>query len=379
MGDPSGKTTAGLPIRPRITASGSPMPKHSSRPSPIDLGVDRRFIRESYEDVLYYLHTEQRLPVNVKPTDSRLEDSEGRKRLAATLERGLGEVAGYVLPAAIRVLEKRSVAPSKRPLVSLARRQPGRAGACPWNRCPGFPTPISPTIIPWTPWRTVNRFPTCTADSSSSGAQTVRRRAKACGPSPRLSTIPNRLPANRPPGWCGPPYALQPRHGRLHVFMPPIAVLEGYLELIAAIEATAAATRFPVVIEGYTPPFDPRLKSLKVTPDPGVIEVNIQPMHHWREMVHHTTDLYETARRTRLGTEKFMLDGRHTGTGGGNHIVIGGATPADSPLSAPSGPAAQPGHLLEQPPLTELSLFRSLHRTHQPATPHRRGPPRQPL
>jgi uncharacterized protein (DUF2126 family) len=27
-----------------------------------------------------------------------------------------------------------------------------------------------------------------------------------------------------------------------------------------------------------------------------------------------------------------MLDGRHTGTGGGNHVPPGGAPPADSPL-----------------------------------------------
>ncbi len=114
--------------------------------------------------------------------------------------------------------------------------------------------------------------------------------------------------------------------------MPPVAYAEEYLDLVAAIEQTAADLALPVQIEGYTPPYDPRLHHFKVTPDPGVIEVNLQPAADWNEIVDLTTVLYEEARQVRLGTEKFMLDGRHTGTGGGNHIVLGGAKPADSPF-----------------------------------------------
>ena len=125
---------------------------------------------------------------------------------------------------------------------------------------------------------------------------------------------------------------VEPRDGRLHVFMPPTIRLDDYLDLVAAVEETAAETSLPVVIEGYPPPHDYRLNHLKVTPDPGVIEVNVQPAHNWDELVKNTTGLYEDARQSRLGTEKFMLDGRHTGTGGGNHVVMGGATPADSPF-----------------------------------------------
>jgi uncharacterized protein (DUF2126 family) len=125
---------------------------------------------------------------------------------------------------------------------------------------------------------------------------------------------------------------VQARGGHLRVFMPPQRYAEDYLELVAAVEDTARELNLPALIEGYTPPYDPRLGVIRVTPDPGVIEVNTAPARSWDELVVHTMALYEDARQSRLGTEKFMLDGRHTGTGGGNHIIVGGETPADSPI-----------------------------------------------
>ncbi|MFN6978339.1 MAG: transglutaminase family protein, partial [Gemmobacter sp.] len=125
---------------------------------------------------------------------------------------------------------------------------------------------------------------------------------------------------------------VEPRDGRLCVFMPPMVQLEDYLDLVAAAEAAALRLGLKVHIEGYAPPHDPRMNVIRVAPDPGVIEVNIHPAHTWDEAVATTEAVYEEARLSRLGADKFMIDGKHTGTGGGNHVVVGGATPNDSPF-----------------------------------------------
>ena len=126
--------------------------------------------------------------------------------------------------------------------------------------------------------------------------------------------------------------SIEIRDGILCAFMPPVEKLEDYLELVTAVEATAEEMQMQVHVEGYPPPFDPRVEVIKVTPDPGVIEVNIQPAQSWREAVDITFGLYEDAAQVRLGANRFLIDGRHTGTGGGNHVVVGGSTPADSPF-----------------------------------------------
>jgi uncharacterized protein (DUF2126 family) len=122
------------------------------------------------------------------------------------------------------------------------------------------------------------------------------------------------------------------RAGVLYVFLPPTETADDFAELLSLVESTAAEIGKPVVVEGYGPPSDPRLTSMTITPDPGVIEVNIQPTSSFGEQSDLLETLYDQARRVRLGTESFDLDGSHGGTGGGNHITLGGIRPAESPM-----------------------------------------------
>ncbi len=125
---------------------------------------------------------------------------------------------------------------------------------------------------------------------------------------------------------------VQARDGFVHLFLPPLEKLEKFVELTRLIERVAARGRTRVILEGYGPPPDPRIKTLMVTPDPGVIEVNVHPTASWTELSELTHTLYRIAAEQRLGTETFANDGRHSGTGGGNHLTLGGAEPAKSPM-----------------------------------------------
>jgi uncharacterized protein (DUF2126 family)/transglutaminase-like putative cysteine protease len=298
------------------------------------LEVDPAFIMSAYEDTFYYLWRERRLPVNVDVFDSKIEDPIERRRLARIFEQDLGNIMGYVLPL---------------------RRVPSRSGAPRWTSQPWFmaspqlflipgDSPLGYRLplesLPWTKPEDAEYFlapdPFKTRDQLPGWPE----RKPHLFTQPPVFVPPEELRALREKEipkkgesakWVSrPALCIQVREGKLYVFMPPLEFLADYLDLVTAIEDTAAHLRMPVTIEGYAPPFDPRISTLKVTPDPGVIEVNIQPAESWRELVENTTELYQVARQTRLGTEKFLLDGRPSGTGGGNHVVIGGITPEDS-------------------------------------------------
>jgi uncharacterized protein (DUF2126 family) len=364
------------------------------------LGLDRKYVVPGHEDAWYYLWRERRLPVNVDPFDSKLDDELERTRLRRVFDQGLDHVVGYVLP----LKREWQVGTSGPKWISgrwFVRDE--RLYLIPGDSPMGYRLPLD-TL----PWVKASEYPfhlehdPFAPRAALPGAAALR--AQAGGPGydahqvgrgyaeggavalqgQEWPALGDGGPAEGQGGWwpvrAGPhvpvtPHARGtdafPQHGEsaswivrtalcvevrdpqrmngpkaeakhgarsikdggvLYVFMPPLSHLEDYLALLAAVEATAAQLQMKVVLEGYPPPRDPRLKLLQVTPDPGVVEVNIHPASNWDELVDHTEFLYEAAHQTKLSTEKFMLDGRHTGTGGGNHFVLGGATPTDSPF-----------------------------------------------
>ena len=293
----------------------------------LGLGLSPAFVFAAYEDAFYYLWRERRLPVNVDPFQSQLEDAGERARLARVFEQGLDAAVGYVFPVARDHSGRRwETGPW------FLRRE--RCYLLPGDSAAGFRLPLDSM-----PWASPSDYPYIHSPDPSQQFPPLARHAdvrrQLHGFTPRGAVSEGaRAPAPQESagGITRTAICAEPRDGVLYVFMPPTSRLEDYLELVTAVEGAAEALSQPVVIEGYEPPKDPRLNTFRVTPDPGVIEVNIHPAESWPELAERTEHLYETARESRLLAEKFMIDGRHTGTGGGNHFVLGGATPNDSPF-----------------------------------------------
>ena len=299
------------------------------------LGIPPSVVYPAFEDPVHYLSRESALPVNVDPLDSKLENEEDRARLAAVFRRGLDRPVGYVLPINRRHEESGPVW-----LSSPWPMRQEKLLLVPGDSPIGFRLPIAslpwvaaeeyPHVIERDPFDRPSPLPAYGQMAERKGPTEPRRRQD-----PAVMAELREEPTAR--GQSAPwvvrtALCVEPRGGRLYVFFPPVALLEDYLAMVEAVERAAVECETPVVIEGYPPPRDPRLIQLSVTPDPGVIEVNIHPASSWPELTRVITDLYDDARQCGLGTEKFAIDGRHVGTGGGNHVTVGGATSADSPF-----------------------------------------------
>ncbi|MTH34051.1 IMP dehydrogenase [Paracoccus limosus] len=298
-----------------------------------ELEVPADNIVPAYEDPAEWLVREANLPPNVTPENNKLKDPEERHRIAQVFDRGLTTPVGFVLP--VQPWQSRA---GKRKWFSEAwRLRRGRVFLTPGDSAVGYRLPLNslpyltpaqyPYVNPMDPTIPRPDLPTPTPLEPGRKTQAM---ASFVASSPQQ--VINQQSTVEIDGFVRTALTVEPREGRLCVFMPPVTMLEDYLDLLHAAESAALRLGLKIHIEGYAPPQDPRLNVIRVAPDPGVIEVNIQPAHDWQDCVDITTAVYEEARQSRLGADKFMIDGKHTGTGGGNHVVVGGHTTMDSPF-----------------------------------------------
>ena len=291
------------------------------------LGVGAEHAVPAYEDPAHWMVKEGALPVNVDPSDPQIDDAEERSRMMRVFERGLSKPTGFVLP-----IQRWNARAESRWVSEKWTLRRGKLFLAPGDSPIGLRLPVAslpklpegeyPFIYPQDPFAPREPLP------EPGHFRRIQSGGSTSGGHARQDVHEQSIVE----GAVRTAFTIEPRDGNLCVFMPPVETLEDYLDLLEAVEESARATGLPLYIEGYPPPDDPRLEVIKVTPDPGVIEVNIHPAATWREAVETSTALYEEARQARLTTAKFMVDGRQIGSGGGNHVVLGGATPVDSPF-----------------------------------------------
>ncbi len=280
------------------------------------LGCDPQHILPAYEDIFYFLWEDGKLPIDVDPLESKESDPLVRQKLSELLNKGLDKPSGFVLPLSwfndkwntckwnfkrnhLFLIPGNSPAGLRLPLESLIKN----SGT---EEDPGFEPDLFEDTLPLGDfYEKIKKRKLKSNIKFSDGKPALFIRKAICA---------------------------EVRDDKLYLFLPPVERIEVFLDLLTSIEAAAEELSVPVVIEGYEPPHDNRIEKIKITPDPGVIEVNIHPSKNWNELTDTILNLYQEAHLSRLGTEKFMLDGKHTGTGGGNHVTIGGNTPADSPI-----------------------------------------------
>ncbi len=324
----------------------------------LKLGVDKDLVIPAFEDVFYYLWEERRLPLNIDPLNIDLKDTLERRTMMEHLDRGLNDPVAFVLPL--------DWAYSKNGWISCHWKFRGnQMFLIPGNSQAGYRLPLeslpymSETKRPKSYDRSplekqqklsdyhevviqrIHEEPDYTIPEDLLHPKTYKEKEEEEEKENNLLKFMPFSQQKEEVNDFEPVYEMftikkalvaEIRDGRLHLFLPPVDLIEQYLDLLASIELTAEELKVPVVIEGYSPPYDHRIEKLVVAPDPGVIEVNVHPSKNWKDLVDNYDVIFDSARICRLGAEKFMLDGKHTGTGGGNHITLGGSTPADSPL-----------------------------------------------
>lgn len=331
----------------------------------------RDALMPAYEDPWRFLQAEASLPIDVDPLLADLDEPKERRRLARVLDRGLGREVGFVLPLARRRAPAGSTPVWTSEPWSFRR---GHLFLVPGDSPIGLRLPLGslpPAPVPEPASREgrleipdprrrdgeKEREAASQALERDAGKDRADESQQGVGPAGKdraegsqqgvaRCQVKDRPEASKPAadraaeqGVAGAQGAavrtalcVEPREDRVFVFLPPLESAEDFLALIEAIDHARVETGVDVALEGYPPPRDPSLFQISIAPDPGVLEVNMPPQSSLRDYASTLESVFDAALHAGLHSEKYLLDGRMAGSGGGHHLTLGGPAALESPF-----------------------------------------------
>jgi len=115
--------------------------------------------------------------------------------------------------------------------------------------------------------------------------------------------------------------------------LPAYRSVDLFAAFLGVLAGACRSVELPaLILRGHPPPVDDRVAFATITPDPGVIEVNMAPCRSVAELYAAQRAIHAAAVGERLSARRRHFNGEVTDSGGGGHLTFGGRHPEQSPF-----------------------------------------------